>query len=177
MKRLLLWRHAKASAGDPGQDDADRPLAERGKRAARALAKARLPCLAEATLVLCSPARRTRETWEALASQLAHPPALRFEPGLYLAGPFELLERAARVDERHVCGLLIGHNPGLAELLGLLVAGGDAQAISRASGGFKPGALAELRLQIGHWREVGAGCGWLEAFTRPRDLASAERSP
>ncbi len=174
MKRLLLWRHAKASAGDPHQADAERPLAESGKRAAEAIANARLPSLENATLVLCSPARRTRETWEALAPQLEHPPTLCFESSLYLAGPFDLLERTARVDERHGCVLLIGHNPGLGELLELLVAEGDAEAISRARGGFKPGALAELRLEIPHWREAGAGCGWLETFTRPRDLAPAE---
>lgn len=170
MKRLLLWRHAKASPGDPRQEDADRELAPRGHEAARAIAEARAASLTAVSLVLCSTALRTRQTFEALQPHFATEPALRFEPGLYLADPLDLLERVARVEEDHASILMIGHNPGMEELVRLLVSEGSEEEIERYRAGFKTGALAELSLRIDHWREAGAGCATLDAFTRPRDL-------
>ncbi len=170
MKRLLLWRHAKASSGDPRQEDADRELAPRGREAARAIAEARTDALTSVSLVLCSTAARTRQTFEALQPHFTREPALRFEPGLYLADPLSLLERVARVEEDHDGVLLIGHNPGMEDLVRLLVSEGGEDEIARYRAGFKTGALAELAMRIDHWREAGAGCALLEAFTRPRDV-------
>ncbi len=170
MKTLLLWRHAKASAGDPRQEDADRELAPRGVEAAAAVAAARGEVLGRASLILCSPAVRTRQTLAALEPSLAEETTRRFEPGLYLTPCLDLLERVARVEEDHQTVLLIGHNPGLEDLARLLVVDGDAGAIARLGSGFKAGSLAELALDVEHWREAGAGCARLDAFTRPRDL-------
>jgi phosphohistidine phosphatase len=172
MKTLLLWRHAKARPGGAAQDDADRPLSDRGEGAAATIARARATALAGAGVILCSPAVRTRQTLSAADSVLEGVPC-RFEKGLYLAPPLDLLARAARLEEDHAGALFVGHNPGLDELVRLLVRDGDETALASFAEGFKAGALAELRLEVALWREVGAGCATLETFTRPRDLGDS----
>ncbi len=171
-KRVLLWRHAKASAGDPRQEDAERVLAPRGERNAATVAGRLLT--EPPGLVLCSPAVRARQTLAAAEAGWAKRPELRVEPGLYLADPLALLERLARIEEDTDDVLMVGHNPGLELLVRLLVSNGEPAALAGFAEGFKTGALADLRLEVALWREVGAGCGYLRAFDRPRDLEAAE---
>ncbi len=170
MKRLLLWRHAKASAGDPRGDDADRELAARGTEGAAAMAAHFQGVLGQSQLILCSPAVRTRQTLAALETLIDDSPTIRFERGLYLASHLELLDRMARVEEEHATLLMIGHNPGIEELVRHLISDGDADSLERFAGGFKAGALAQLELDLAHWREAGAGCGRLTGYHRPRDV-------
>lgn len=174
MKTLLLWRHAKARPADPGQEDAERPLAEQGEWAAAAMARAREASIARVGLALCSPALRARQTLGAADGGLAGIPH-RFEPGLYLASREDLIERATRIEEDHTSALIVGHNPGLEQLVQLLQRDGDGTSLARFAEGFKAGALAEMELDVPLWREVRAGCATLKAFTRPRDLDEPPR--
>src|SRR5262245_29261662 len=121
MLRLWLLRHAKSAWDDPELDDFARPLSPRGKKACRALARHMAERGLQPDLVLCSPATRTRQTWERLEKRLTldRPPRIpgdpltRFEPSLYMAeSPILLsLVRAAPTAIREL--MLIGHNPGL----------------------------------------------------------------
>ncbi len=116
MPRLWLLRHAKSSWDDPTLDDHDRPLSQRGRRACASL---RRHCAASAVLpevVLCSTATRARETLAALGGVLGDPEIL-LEDGLYLASAHGLLTRLRALDAESA--LLVGHNPGLQELVGL----------------------------------------------------------
>ncbi|RUU90706.1 histidine phosphatase family protein, partial [Mesorhizobium sp. M7A.T.Ca.TU.009.01.3.1] len=93
MKQLLLLRHAKSSWDDPGLDDSDRPLAERGVKAARSIgrelaARGWLPDLA-----LVSPALRTRDTWRLVAAEWPVQPRIAFVEALYDASAADILSQ------------------------------------------------------------------------------------
>ena len=113
MKTLFLLRHAKSSWSEPGLADFDRPLNERGRRAAPLIARhlARGGLLPD--LILCSAALRTRETLALMLPGLARDAVVRIESGLYGADAGTLLRRLERVEAAVDCILLIAHNPGL----------------------------------------------------------------
>lgn len=169
MKSLYILRHAK-SDWPAGLDDVDRPLAPRGRKAAPqmgALMKARgyAP-----DLVLCSTARRTRETCALLLDALGERP-VRYLEALYLASPAQLLRQIRQTDDEVDALLLVGHNPGVQSLALALAPEGDAEALAAVREKFSTGALAVLRLAAACWGDVAPGTGRLEAFVRPRDLA------
>jgi phosphohistidine phosphatase len=107
---LYLLRHAKSSWDDPGLADFDRPLAPRGRRNAAVLATCLRDEAIDPELVLCSPARRARETAEAVGLEP------QFEDGLYGASAAALAARVAAIPASIGSAMLIGHNPGLEEL-------------------------------------------------------------
>jgi phosphohistidine phosphatase len=123
-------------------------------------------------LVLCSPARRTRETLDRVAPHLDVDggPEVRLESELYLAAPGALLACIRALDDAVPCVLLIGHNPGLHELACALAGTGAASARERMHGKFPTAALAVIAFETDHWSEVAPAGGRLVAFTRPKDL-------
>jgi phosphohistidine phosphatase SixA len=126
MRELLLLRHAEAMSAGPDTRDIERPLSVHGERQARA-AGTWLAGQAAPDALLCSPARRAQMTFDALARSLPVRPPL-FLPGIYEATPGDLLTLL----ETHAGAarqvLLIGHNPGLEQLLALLTEGRSAGA-------------------------------------------------
>ena len=160
-KRLLLLRHAKSSWDDPALADHDRPLAARGRRAAKLigahLRRERIPI----SLVLCSSARRARETLDLVAS----PGEIQIERGLYGASADQLLERLRRVPDEVDAVMLIGHNPAIQDL-GVRLAGGGSELAERK---FPTGALATLTF-AGPWRALQPSHAGLAAFVKPREL-------
>lgn len=169
-KHLLLLRHAKSSWKDPGLADHDRPLAGRGRRAAKLMARYLRHNRITPTLVLCSSALRARQTLERIAP--AHRPVaerkVQIDPGLYLASGEDLLDRLRKVGERTASVMLIGHNPGIEDLARRL-AGGEGAELGRMAAKFPTGALAVLELH-GRWRELTPGQCRLVAFVTPGDL-------
>src|SRR5258708_3490962 len=116
MKELLLLRHAKSSWAEPGRDDFERPLNRRGRRPAAQMGSWLTEQGLQPKLVLCSAARRTRETLDLLHDALGTRVPLHIEPGLYLADAPALLARVQHVDAAVPSVLVIAHNPGLQEL-------------------------------------------------------------
>jgi phosphohistidine phosphatase len=167
MKRLYLLRHAKSSWGDPGLDDRDRPLTGRGRRAAKAIARYLREQDIAPELVLCSPARRARETLERLEPALEGR-AVRVEPGLYGASSGELLEHLRGVGDAVGSVMLIGHNPGLQRLA--LELARPAPALHELGAKYPTAGLATLVLQGPTWRDLDRGTAELAGFVRPRDL-------
>jgi phosphohistidine phosphatase len=86
MNELYLLRHAKAVPQEEGGADRDRPLEQRGRRAAQAVAQWIAEHRLEPQLVLCSPALRTRQTLDIVAAAFPRPPKIVMDDGLYLAG-------------------------------------------------------------------------------------------
>lgn len=136
MRELILLRHAHAEPAPPGQDDHARPLSAIGRREAAAAgdwlrAHALLP-----ERVLCSTAQRARETWEGLGALDCVD--VREEPAIYDATPGMLYELA---ESQHDVGqlLLVGHNPGLEQLVALLHSGQTGHYR-----GMPPGSIAVL---------------------------------
>jgi phosphohistidine phosphatase len=118
-RTLVILRHAKAANPD-GLPDAERPLTDRGHADAAAAGAWLVHSGLIPDLVLCSPSRRTRQTWHGVALGLATAPEVRYEEAIYAASVRSLLAavRASAPDAATV--LLIGHNPGLSELSALL---------------------------------------------------------
>lgn len=139
MRELILLRHAHAEPSAAGQDDADRPLSQVGREEAQAAARWLKEHGARPDLVLVSPAARTRQTADAVVAELGLP-AYTQEPGIYEASPGDLI---ALADEHRDAAslLLVGHNPGLEQLVALMHSGqsGDYR-------GVPPGGVAVLRL-------------------------------
>jgi phosphohistidine phosphatase len=159
--RLYLLRHAKSSWDDAGVADHERPLAKRGRRATEAIAAYLSEHAVAPELVLCSTARRTRETLERIEPALGTP-EVSHEDELYGASAGELMERLREVPDGVGSVMLIGHNPGIEDLAGALV--GRAVASK-----FPTAALATLELP-GGWRDAGPGRAELVDFVVPRDL-------
>jgi phosphohistidine phosphatase len=168
MKHLILMRHASAG---PGDDDRARPLSPDGAAEAARMGRA-LAALAvrgfQPEHALLSPARRTRETFAVVRGALG---ALRAaeDEALYLASPARLLSRLQQLPDPSAQVLLIGHNPGLAELVRRLVGRANPDAERRAARGLVPAACAALRIEAEHWRDLAPGSAELVAFLRPDD--------
>jgi phosphohistidine phosphatase len=169
VKTLWLLRHAKASPGGEGMADRDRPLNARGRDAAARIGSHLAASDVHPELVLCSPALRTRETLEIAAKRLDEALAIEFEPELYLAGDRDLQERIERVPSDVSSVLVVGHNPGLAELALRLAMRGESEAQAELRKKFPTCALAEFRIHAQRWRGFARGCE-LVAYTTPKQL-------
>jgi len=171
MKTLHLLRHAKSSWDDAGLEDHDRPLSRRGRRDAAAMAAHVAATLPTLDLVLCSTARRSRETLEPILA--AHTPKrVVLERGLYLARSVALLDQLRAIEERLRNVLLIGHNPGLHELALALADPRSVGALPPITGKFPTAALASFRIAMS-WRRLAPGTAALAAYATPRTLAAA----
>ncbi len=168
MKRLYLLRHAKSSWDDPTLADRDRPLAPRGRRAAKVMAKHLGRKGISPELVLCSPSTRTRQTLKRLTPGLGKKADVQIEPELYAAPARDLLEVLRKVPDEVESVMLIGHNPGIQDLaLSLASAGSE---IPRLRSKFPTAALATLELD-GTWRELAPGSAELVSMVRPKELS------
>ena len=125
MGTLYLLRHAKSSWDDPALDDHERPLSARGWRNAAALAEHVRAEKIVPALILCSTARRARETLAAMVPALDGEIAIRIENDIYVASSSSLLARLRAVPDRTEPVMLIGHNPAI-EGLAVVLAGDEA---------------------------------------------------
>lgn len=123
---LILLRHAKAERGDAGMADIDRPLAARGRADAVAAGAWLARHGREPDQVLCSPARRTRQTWAGVGQGLAHDgwtgangadaPKVRYEPAIYHGMAGDLVGLLRQLPPEVGTLLLIGRNPTMSDL-------------------------------------------------------------
>jgi len=158
MRELILLRHAHAEPANAGQADIDRPLSPEGLAEAEAAGR----WLAEHKLVpdcvLCSPARRSRETLEAVLGAVGYVDQ-RLDERIYEATSGTLAELA---DEHRDADrlLLVGHNPGMEHLAALMHSGqsGDYR-------GMPPGGIVVLSLPA--QASIEPGVATLSAFWWP----------
>jgi phosphohistidine phosphatase len=168
MKTLYLLRHAKSSWDEPELADQERPLAPRGRRDAKRIAKHLLQSGVQPELVLCSSAVRTRETLELVRPGLGAAAEVTVEDGLYGASSTELVERVRAVPDAVDSVMLIGHNPGIQDLA--LVLAGSGAELERLRTKFPTAALASLTPGMATWRELSAGEAVLDGFVVPKEL-------
>jgi phosphohistidine phosphatase len=169
MHTLYLLRHAKSSWADPTLADHERPLAPRGRRDGRRIAKHLLRLEIEPELVLCSTAERTRETLELLLPALAATSTIRLEEELYAASADQLLERIRVLPETVASLMLIGHNPGIQQLALVLASAGVE--LKRLEAKFPTAALATLALPNTAWNQLSEGDAVLAAYIVPKQLS------
>ena len=169
MKTLYVLRHAKSDWGDSSLRDFDRPLNGRGWKAAKAMGREMRQRELVPDLVLVSPAARTMETLARVEEGFG----TRFETvesrSIYLAETETLVDliRSAPTDAGRL--MVVGHNPGMHELV-LVLAEGPQDLRADAAEKFPSGALAEISFDVHQWADIAPGTGRIRSFVKPRDL-------
>lgn len=168
-KRLILFRHAKSSWSE-GVEDHERPLADRGKKAAPVMghyiAKHRL----EPDLALVSTARRAQDTWSRALRAMKGKVEARNVRDIYMAPAERLLSVVQGTAPKIGTLMLVGHNPGLEDLAKLLMKEGAGEAGMRLREKFPTAAIAVLSFEVGAWAEVMPGSGSLDRFVTPKSI-------
>jgi phosphohistidine phosphatase len=175
---LLLLRHAKSDWSGSGKiDDHDRPLSARGRRSAPAMGAFMRAKRYEPALVLCSTARRAKETLELVLPSFRKEPKLRYQHALYLAEWPQILQQIQDAGKDSPL-LVVGHNPGIEQLsVALSLQPRNTAEKGRAetlAAKFPTAALAAFEFEIKLWTEAKPGRGRLIDFVRPRDLTDAD---
>ncbi len=162
---LILTRHAKSDWGTPGLADFDRPLNDRGRRAAPRLGAWLAGKGYRPDDVVLSGARRTVETWAGMAPSFDPAPPARIDATLYDAPAEAIL--AALNRSRAPTMLLVGHNPDIAECARRLAIAAPPHP---RFGDYPTGATTIFRFFRDAWETVGWGEGEVADFVVPRDL-------
>jgi phosphohistidine phosphatase len=170
MKTIYMLRHAKSSWDDSSLPDHDRPLSDRGRAAAPRMGAYMDEAGYLPDLVLCSTSTRTRQTLDAVLSELGAEPAIEFQEELYLAGPGEMVDLVRSVPDTVESVLMVGHNPGTGMVAAALSGDGPPERIHLMRAKFPTAGLAIIELSVDRWKDVESGCGSLKEFVRPRDL-------
>lgn len=167
LRRLVVLRHAKSAW--PGVPDHERPLAGRGRRDAPVAGQWLRDAGCTPDRVVCSTARRARETWELVDAELGvvHPTSVEYDPRVYDATVDELLDVVHGLPDDAVTALLVGHNPGFAELTVTLAGSSDGDALERVRAKFPTCAIAVLAF-TGPWTALATGTARLTHFAAPR---------
>lgn len=161
MRTLLLLRHAKSSWDDPSLRDFDRPLNNRGLKSASLIGRFMLKRKIRPGLVISSPAKRARKTAALVikSAQLESKP--RLDERIYEASAIQLLEVISQIETSAEEVLLVGHNPGMEDLL--LTLTGEVRRMPTA-------ALARVALDIERWSDARETGGQLEWLVKPKEL-------
>jgi phosphohistidine phosphatase len=170
MRRLLLFRHAKAERAIPGTPDRDRALIERGRKdAARIGAYMASHGLTPERVVL-SPAVRVQQTWQQAAAAMQPAPAAMTAEKLYDATVHAIFAVIKDAPASAHTLLVLGHNPGLHELALMLVASGDVETRERLREKLPTCGLAIVDFALDDWRKLHPHSGRLERFVSPKTL-------
>ncbi len=162
-----MLRHAK-SDWVQGAEDHERPLNERGFASSSVVGHFLKSATIEPDVVLCSSARRAQQTLEGIRFSLPEDTKILIEHDLYLASVTELLTRLRTLDDGTDSVMLIGHNPGVQDLIGRLA--NDGELLEEVATKYPTAALATMTFE-GTWNELEPASARLTAFVTPKDLA------
>ena len=171
MKTLGIWRHAKSDWNDRSARDFDRPLNGRGRKGAAIMGRhiALQPIWWER--IVASPAVRVAQTIEIGAQAAKITPLVRWDRRIYLASSATLIDLLREQDGDPATMLIVGHNPGLEDLIFDLVPDDGSNPLRDiVEVKYPTAAFARLELDIANWADLQEGCGRLIELTRPRDL-------
>jgi phosphohistidine phosphatase len=166
----MLFRHGKAAAksGIAGGDDMARPLADKGKRGAQRMGVWLWQKGIRPDYILSSPAERAITSAHKLCKAMGKDPSLiKYEKRLYAADVKTLLSVLSDCPKKHKRIMLVGHNPGLADLLSYLLGG---QIPQPEDGKLLPTASLARLVLPDNWKKLEYGCARLKVLTRPDDL-------
>lgn len=174
MKILGLFRHAKSDWQDPRARDFDRPLNERGRRGAALMGKHVREHGVRWERMLSSPAIRCAETIEIACQAAGQPVAVQWDRRIYLASSVTLADLLREQSGNPASTLMVGHNPGLEDLIFDLVPDdGSSPLRDVVEEKFPTASFAVLELDIESWSDLKDRCARLVHLTRPRDLDAA----
>ncbi|MCY4600578.1 MAG: histidine phosphatase family protein [Acidobacteria bacterium] len=162
MQTLLILRHGKSSWKHPGLADHDRPLNKRGIRDAPRMGRLLRDVDLVPDRIVSSTAVRARATAELVADQLGYRGTVACSRDLYLASAPDIIRVLGNVGGDASRLLVVGHNPGLEELVAALT-GGFA--------GLPTAALAQISLEMDAWSNLAESTpARLVNLWRPREL-------
>jgi len=161
MLTLYLLRHAKSSWDDASQPDFERSLSDRGRNACAFIGEFIQEKGIDFDLVLVSTAVRTRETIELVKERAKFLGEVRYDERIYEATVSQLLEIISQIDNDRESVLLVGHNPGIEELLGLLT--GEQHRVTTAN-------FAKIQLNAREWSANLANQGALQWVVQPKEI-------
>lgn len=167
MKTLYLLRHAKSSWDNADLSDFERPLNERGMRAAPFMGKLMRERGLLPDLILSSPAERAKQTTLLVKEAGKLPAEIRFEESIYEASPLRLLRLISELDNDLDSVMLIGHNPGFEGLVHFL--SGRSEAMPTA-------ALAVIEMETDNWSKANLDCCSLRFVIRPKEEMEKARN-
>jgi phosphohistidine phosphatase len=172
VKTLTLLRHAKSGWDDPVARDFDRPLNPKGRRAAALMGRHMRALGLTFDRVVASPAVRVMETIADVESGygVLGPD---YDRRLYLAAETTLLDVARETPDTAATLLLIGHNPGLEDLVLALVPDVPGTLRDSVEEKYPTATLAQMTFAVDRWSDLAPGGATLARFVRPRDLDAA----
>jgi len=171
MKRLSILRHAKSSWDDPSLADFNRPLNDRGWKAARRMGRELKRRGMHFDYCVASTAARVRETLDGLFEGYGNPDfEIRFEPRIYEATTAVLMDVVCGLPESASAPLVVGHNPGLHRLILELTNDDDDGMRDRVSDNLPTAALAQIQLSVRRWTDVEPGIGEIAELIFPKEL-------
>lgn len=171
MKILGIFRHAKSDWNDARLRDFDRPLNARGRKGAAVMGRHIREHAVGWSRVLASPAVRVTQTIDLAGEAAGETPPVTWDRRIYLANSATLIDvlREQEDDPRSI--ILVGHNPGLEDLIFDLVPDdGTSPLRDLVEDKFPTAAYAVIELEIDDWADLADGCGKLVHLVRPRDL-------
>jgi phosphohistidine phosphatase len=173
MKLLGLFRHAKSDWNDARLRDFDRPLNERGRKGAALMGVHIRDHGARWSRVIASPAARVTQTIEIASEAAGESPPVIWDRRVYLASSVILMELLREQEGDPPSIIMVGHNPGLEDLIFDLVPDDGSSPLREiVEVKFPTAAYAVIELDIDRWQDIREGCGLLVHLMRPRDLDS-----
>ncbi len=174
MKLLGLFRHAKSDWHDPRARDFDRPLNARGRKGAAVMGRHVRDHGVRWERIIASPAIRCAETIEIACEAAGQAMPVKWDRRIYLASSATLADLLRDQDGDPASLLMVGHNPGLEDLIFDLVPDDGSSPLREAVEiKFPTASFAVLELDIDRWSDLTDRCGRLVHLTRPRDLDPA----
>lgn len=171
MKTLGLFRHAKSDWHDAKVRDFDRPLNERGRSGAKIMGRHILKYGQRWDRIIASPAVRSAETVDIASKGASGLLPINWDRRVYLASSATLIDVLREQDAGLGAVLLVGHNPGLEDVIFDLVPDdGTSPLRDLVEEKFPTATFAVLELDIEDWADLTEGTARLVHLTRPRDL-------
>jgi len=170
MRRLILFRHAKAERSQPGEPDRTRALIERGRKDAARIGSYMATHALMPDRVLVSPATRTQQTWKCASDAFRPAPGATTVDRLYDATEHAIFASIKDAPAAAHTLLVIGHNPGLHELARLLIASGDIEAREQLTEKLPTSGLVIIDFAVDSWARLHPHSGRLERFVTPQSL-------
>jgi phosphohistidine phosphatase len=161
MRTLYLLRHAKSSWKDASLPDFERPLKGRGRDAAEQMGRFLASKKVIVGALISSPSVRTRQTIDIVLHEVQLGVEPQFDQRIYEASLATLIQIVSDISDDQKAAMLVGHNPGMEELLAFL---------TRESRHMPTCALAKISIAGSSWKEAQRGAGKLEWFVTPKDL-------
>jgi phosphohistidine phosphatase len=173
MRRLILFRHAKAEPAEQGLEDRARSLVERGRKDAGKIGAYMKSHGLSPDRAIISPAARTQETWKYTAAAFRPSPAAMTADKLYDATPHAIFATIKDAPANAHTLMVVAHNPGLHEVALMLIASGDIDARERLREKLPTAGLVIIDFAFDDWDRLHPQSGRLERFVSPKSLDAA----